>query len=324
MDHLSLSPETVDFVTTVFEMHRLTLNTETVLLQRLVAARTSRIPHSARTADPEAWQALFDDNLWLVCRMAVKHVGHGLEIEDLIQEGCLGLIAGLEHYQPGKVARLVHYLPSWVFQSITRAVADRGKLIRLPVHVYDEAYAKVSAAVDSYMHKWGTQPTPAQCAAEVGLPKEAVERVFIYLKNPVSLDALPLAQRDILMRRSLRPANDDGIPVDVDSRCLSDAVKRVMSQLSTKEREVLSRRFGLPGGMQQTLEEVGHQLGVTRERARQIEDNALKKLRHPTRSRLVRDWYPQDLAKWHDKGDRPADGRRKRSKWVSSPCQGKW
>lgn len=306
MDHLQLSSAVIDFVVSSFEMHYLTLHTEEVLVQRILAAREPGCPEAARVNDPEAWQTLFNANLCLVCSMASRYVGKGMDIEDLIQEGCLGLMTGLDHFEPDKVPRLVHYIPNWIFQRITRAIADRGNLIRLPVHFHD-IQAKVSRITDEYASAHGEIPPPDWCARQLGMSLEEVERASAFLSSPLSLDGLLEDGITTLDgHRSVHSQQD--VFEQVAAMLLRDELKQLLKNLNPRRRLVIELRFGLYDGVGRSLDAVGKELGVTRERARQIEAEALKGLQLACRSKL-HDWYRSTSTSLRAKSK--VDARRK-------------
>lgn len=312
MDHLSLSDETLAFVLQAFELHRLTRHTERALLERLIAARVPGVPYSAREADPEAWQALFHDNLWLVCRTAASYTGRGLEIEDLIQEGALGLMVGLERCDIDvsfRSYRLMHYIWTWIAQRISRAICDKGSVVRVPVH-FEEIVQRVRTFAAREIDERGVPPTPEQCAAALDLPDDVARRALAHVKGPIFFGAVTARQQELALRRDQGIGDDDDDTFEtVSQRQLREAIDAALGTLMERERDVLTLRYGLDGNREHTLEAVGRHLGVTRERARQIEATALKKLMNPSRADRLRDWYStmpakpsqtdEDAAAWH-------------------------
>jgi len=289
MDHLTLSDETTAFVMMAFELHTLTHATEYALLERLIAARTPGQAHSARLADPAAWQALVNDNLWLVCRTAARYAGRGLEIDDLIQEGYLGLVTGLERCEKDLSHRLMAYLWTWIAQRIDRAAADTGTVVRVPVHFY-EYMDKLKKAIPRLSAELNRPPTIRECAAELDLPEDIVWRALAHLKGTRSLDILPEPRREFVIHRATHYGRTDATCDAIERIGLRADVGDLLGTLTERERHVLVLRYGLDGGDRRSLDVVGRDLGVTRERARQIEANAFDKLRRPTRACRVWDW----------------------------------
>jgi len=276
MDHLRLSPAVVDFVVSAFEMHRLTHVTEHVLTKRLLAARERGGPAAVRVNAFEAWHALFNDNLYLVCRLASRRVGEGLDIEDLIQEGCLGLMDGLDRYEPGKVPRVMQYVSNWIFQHIMRALADKGHITRLPLYFYN-ILSHVSAVTEEYASQYGEIPTIRWCATRLELSVETIERAFGFMDGVVSLDEILDEQAALGGSRPVQLLSNDASE-RVDRLLLQYDMKRLLKNLNSRERSVVELRFGLRDGVERSPEVVGTEIGLHRERVRQIEQQALSKL----------------------------------------------
>lgn len=288
MDHLTLSDETTAFVMRAFELHTLTRATEHALLERLIAARTPGQAYSARLADPEAWQAIMDDNLWLVCRIAVRYAGRGLDIDDLIQEGCLGVMAGLERCDD-KSTRLMGYLGTYIVQRISRAVIDTGTVVRVPVH-FHESMDKLKKAIPRLSAELNRPPTIRECAAELDVPEDIVWRALAHLKGTRSLDIMPKPRRESVIHRATQYIRTDDTYDAVERMALRVAIGDVLSRLRARERRVLVLRYGLDGRDERSLALVGQAVGVTRERARQLVIKAFEKIEYQARNRYMQDW----------------------------------
>ncbi len=243
-----------------------------------------------KIADGEmASQELTSANLRLVVSIAKRHVGRGVQILDLIQEGNLGLMRAVQKFDYTKGFKFSTYATWWIRQAITRAIADQSRTIRVPVHMV-ESINKVLRAQRTLGSKLERDPTVAELAKEVDLPPEKVEEILrIASQDPLSLDT-PVGDEDDTSMADFIP-DQGAAPLDVAARkLLEQAVKDVLGDLSEREAEVVRLRFGLDDGRPRTLEEVGREFGVTRERIRQIESKTLAKLRHPLRSDRLRDY----------------------------------
>jgi RNA polymerase primary sigma factor len=230
-----------------------------------------------------ARDALILDNLSMVARMASSYAGKGLETDDLLQIGALGLFRAVVKYDPDRCPRFVNFASYWVYQSITRHIADHSRHIRLPVHVQAHA-ATIEEAVAQLWQTQEREPTLREVAAASGATETAV-RAYLVTTRTRSLDASDHAQR---------VAETIPDPVDhlerVEFEVLTDAVERALASISPRERGVIEQRFGLLDGNIHTLQEIGREYGVTRERIRQIEDKALRRLRHPSRSKYLKEF----------------------------------
>ena len=243
-----------------------------------------------KIADGEmASQELTSANLRLVVSIAKRHVGRGVQILDLIQEGNLGLMRAVQKFDYTKGFKFSTYATWWIRQAITRAIADQSRTIRVPVHMV-ESINKVLRAQRTLGSKLERDPTVPELAKEVDLPPEKVEEILrIASQDPLSLDT-PVGDEDDTSMADFIP-DQGAAPLDVAARkLLEQAVKDVLGDLSEREAEVVRLRFGLDDGRPRTLEEVGREFGVTRERIRQIESKTLAKLRHPLRSDRLRDY----------------------------------
>ena len=266
------------------EIGRVTLLTaeDEIKLAEQMSSTEPKIATAARKRLAEA-------NLRLVVSIAKRYVGRGMSFLDLIQEGNLGLIKAVEKFDHTKGFKFSTYATWWIRQAITRAIADQARTIRIPVHMV-ETITKVKKASSQLLHKNGHDPSPDEIADELGMSVEKVREIMRIAQDPVSLET-PIGEEEDSHLGDFIPDEDAPAPAEAASLILlKEQLNQVLSTLTEREEKVLRLRFGLEDGRSRTLEEVGKQFNVTRERIRQIEAKALRKLRHPNRSNKVKDY----------------------------------
>jgi RNA polymerase primary sigma factor len=258
----------------------------------LTAGQEMALAKAARAGDAEARRALSEANLRLVVSVAKRYAGRGLPFLDLIQEGNLGLMKAAEKFEPERGFKFSTYATWWIRQSITRAIADQGRTIRIPVHLV-ESINRVKKTAGDLLHKNGREPTVEEIAAALDMEPDKVRELLQLSQEPISLET-PVGEEEDVHLEDFIQDEDAGVPVDEAGRqLLRRELLHVLKSLTPREERVITLRFGLEDGRARTLEELGKEFNVTRERVRQIEAKALRKLRHPSRAKLLRDYLDE-------------------------------
>src|SRR5437764_3151283 len=255
----------------------------------LSAGKESYLAERAEQGDRDARNHLIEENLRLVVSIAKKYVGQGLSLEDLIGEGNIGLIRAVTKFDYRKGFRFSTYATWWIKQAITRAILEGTRTVRLPVYIMEEVM-RVKRTTRQLYQQLGREPTPESIAEQLSMTPERVSELLVWAEKVFSLDAPLSEEEENTLGDIIEDSNGRGPMELTDQQLLREEIRKVLGQLTLRERQVIELRFGLVDDHDHTLEEVGKKLKVTRERVRQIEERAIRKLRHPQASRILREY----------------------------------
>ena len=258
----------------------------------LTAQQEADLARAAQAGDEDARRRLSEANLRLVVSVAKRYAGRGLPFLDLIQEGNLGLMKAAEKFEPDRGFKFSTYATWWIRQSITRAIADQGRTIRIPVHLV-ESINRVKKTAGELLRKNGREPTAEELAVRLDMEPDRIRELLQLAQDPISLET-PVGEEEDAHLEDFIQDEEAGIPADEAGRqLLRRELLGVLKSLTPREERVIALRFGLEDGRARTLEELGREFNVTRERVRQIEAKALRKLRHPSRAKRLRDYLDE-------------------------------
>ena len=258
----------------------------------LSAEEEAALARAAQAGDEDARRRLSEANLRLVVSVAKRYAGRGLPFLDLIQEGNLGLMKAAEKFEPDRGFKFSTYATWWIRQSITRAIADQGRTIRIPVHLV-ESINRVKKTAGELLRRTGREPTAEEIAAQLDMEPARVRELIQLAQDPISLET-PVGEEEDAHLEDFIQDDEAGVPADEAGRqLLRRELMNVLKSLTPREERVIALRFGLEDGRARTLEELGREFNVTRERVRQIEAKALRKLRNPSRAKRLRDYLDE-------------------------------